>query len=869
MDHTTHSLDSDSAVADTAGNIPSRASSSSRRRGPSRESKPLPDGKKKKVGVNSWGQPIRGVNSYSTTVGTLTCNQILINYKKFTNVPDKFIHIVKTELELTFDLRRVANFSIMRRMNDAWKRYKSRLNKKYIKGKDPAKVKATPPPFVPKEVWVEFVDMCNSDAFQAQSKKNIENCNKVKVACTTGRTSMAVVRHNLVVERNVLDQDVGRADVFIKAHSKADETYQCPEMILFSNIGKMWLGEILNRWFVRKYSLGTCSTPEALKKLKKLVNNRIVPCLQFLESVGMNGAKDLNFVYSPLSMQLALSLLASGSKGETLKQTLSFLNFESLTDLNHVSSQLLYLVNSSIEEGPISSCIGGGEEVRSQVNKWAEKATNGLINSILPLGSITNQTRFVLANALYFKGIWDTKFDKSRTKYSKFYLLDGSFVKVPFMTNSYRQIIYSFSDFKVLRLCYKLSDDNNQLSMYIILPHKKDGLWNLVKKARSDPEFVKNHISDLYSYARTGKFMIPKFKISYGFEAKKALKEGGLNLPFSDVAELGGMVKGLLPNENLPSGTASRRMLKPEKLVDFVADHPFMFMVVERNVPDQDVGRADVFIKAHIKADETYQCPEMIEKLQENMNLYPDSNKIGLDDVLTKTLGKHKKGHMMAMGIDNTPSFVANAIHILEENKDLKATNNELKTMLLNMRKDLDDHIKKTLRKQSNLNRECKLNGSPEGIVAYVIVADVSPDAYCHNKQLGDGYYKIEIFNVINGDALLFRQDSFAKTMGDVALDYIGKRGSTVGVTKEKRIKYAKEILQREMLPHVGVGEYCETKKAYYFGYIIHRLLGMKGNTFALSRDSIIGQYSQFISQGDILGTDMVKIRQALKVEKG
>ncbi|KAK6919060.1 RNA polymerase Rpb2, domain 3 [Dillenia turbinata] len=58
-----------------------------------------------------------------------------------------------------------------------------------------------------------------------------------------------------------------------------------------------------------------------------------------------------------------------------------------------------------------------------------------------------------------------------------------------------------------------------------------------------------------------------------------------------------------------------------------------------------------------------------------------------------------------------------------------------------------------------------------------------------------------------------------------VALDYIGKRGSTVGVTREKRIKYAKEILQKEMLPHVGVGEYCETKKAYYFGYIIHRLL--------------------------------------------
>ncbi|KAF6169386.1 hypothetical protein GIB67_016556, partial [Kingdonia uniflora] len=220
MDHTVHSLNSDSAVADTAGNIPSRASSSSRRRGPSRGSKPLPDGKKKKVEVNSWGQPIRGVNSYSTTVETLTRNHIPINYKKFTSVPDEFIHIVKRKLE------RVANFSIMRRMNDAWKRHKSRLNKKYIKGKDPTK---------------------------AQSKKNTENCNKVNAPCTTGRTSMAIVRHNLVVERNARDEDVGRANVFIKAHTKADKTYQCPKIIeklqenmnLYPDLSKIGYDDVL------------------------------------------------------------------------------------------------------------------------------------------------------------------------------------------------------------------------------------------------------------------------------------------------------------------------------------------------------------------------------------------------------------------------------------------------------------------------------------------------------------------------------------------------------------------------------------------------------------------------------------------------
>jgi DNA-directed RNA polymerase II subunit RPB2 len=68
-------------------------------------------------------------------------------------------------------------------------------------------------------------------------------------------------------------------------------------------------------------------------------------------------------------------------------------------------------------------------------------------------------------------------------------------------------------------------------------------------------------------------------------------------------------------------------------------------------------------------------------------------------------------------------------------------------------------------------------------------------------------------------------EEAFVIQDQSVALDYIGKRGTTVGATREKRIKYAKEILQKEMLPHVGISQYCETKKAYFFGYIIHRLL--------------------------------------------
>uniref|UniRef100_A0A9J2PUR1 DNA-directed RNA polymerase subunit beta n=1 Tax=Ascaris lumbricoides TaxID=6252 RepID=A0A9J2PUR1_ASCLU len=67
--------------------------------------------------------------------------------------------------------------------------------------------------------------------------------------------------------------------------------------------------------------------------------------------------------------------------------------------------------------------------------------------------------------------------------------------------------------------------------------------------------------------------------------------------------------------------------------------------------------------------------------------------------------------------------------------------------------------------------------------------------------------------------------EAFVIQEQNVALNFIGARGAKPGVTKEQRIKYAKEILQKEMLPHVGISDFCETKKAYFIGYMVHRLL--------------------------------------------
>ena len=53
-----------------------------------------------------------------------------------------------------------------------------------------------------------------------------------------------------------------------------------------------------------------------------------------------------------------------------------------------------------------------------------------------------------------------------------------------------------------------------------------------------------------------------------------------------------------------------------------------------------------------------------------------------------------------------------------------------------------------------------------------------------------------------------------------MALNFIGSRGARQGVTREKRIKYAREILQKEMLPHIGISDFCETRKAYFLGWV-------------------------------------------------
>jgi DNA-directed RNA polymerase II subunit RPB2 len=70
-------------------------------------------------------------------------------------------------------------------------------------------------------------------------------------------------------------------------------------------------------------------------------------------------------------------------------------------------------------------------------------------------------------------------------------------------------------------------------------------------------------------------------------------------------------------------------------------------------------------------------------------------------------------------------------------------------------------------------------------------------------------------------------EEAFCVQDREVALDFIGKRGNRdqAGLGREKRVRVAKDILQKETLPHISQSEGSETRKAFFLGYMVHKLL--------------------------------------------
>ncbi|XP_059635597.1 serpin-Z10-like [Cornus florida] len=223
------------------------------------------------------------------------------------------------------------------------------------------------------------------------------------------------------------------------------------------------------------------------------------------------------------------------------------------------------------------------DEVKDEINTWAENETKGLIKDLV--SHLSSDLRIVLANALYFKGSWERKFDVSRTRNRDFHLLNGEKVSVPFMTSAYSQYFGSFDGFKLVKIPYQEGEDGRQFSMYIYLPNERDGLQNLVQELESNHWFLHN-LSNL-RLVQLSPFLIPKFKFTYDFDSEAIIKSLGLTRPFEPRGELT-EISSEVNEEGMEAAAAtmmglcgcSRYSVPPPKPT-FVADHPFVFMIME------------------------------------------------------------------------------------------------------------------------------------------------------------------------------------------------------------------------------------------------------------------------------------------------
>eukprot|EP00835_Amoeboradix_gromovi_P001397 NODE_63_length_25098_cov_0.440498.p1 type:complete len:1194 gc:universal NODE_63_length_25098_cov_0.440498:14088-10507(-) len=68
-------------------------------------------------------------------------------------------------------------------------------------------------------------------------------------------------------------------------------------------------------------------------------------------------------------------------------------------------------------------------------------------------------------------------------------------------------------------------------------------------------------------------------------------------------------------------------------------------------------------------------------------------------------------------------------------------------------------------------------------------------------------------------------EESFSIQDQHLAMDFIAKRGTVVGIDKQKRLRYTQDLLSNQVLPHIGTTSVEHARKGWFLGYMTHRML--------------------------------------------
>lgn len=334
-----------------------------------------------------------------------------------------------------------------------------------------------------------------------------------------------------------------------------------------------------------------------------------------------------NFMVSPLSLSMALSMVATGGEGDTRAEILNALGFGNadIEAVNRLNSRLITELpgvdratklsiansiwfdktlnvkpsfleaNATVYNAEMFNTDLGSSAAKDAINSWVSDKTNGLIPTLLNEAP-KEGTSMALINALYFKGSWAEPFNKKLTNRETFHSADGSARPVDMMhvTNLSCTVAHDDAGATWLHLPYGKS---RSFEMVLILPDSENAeALESYMTGLSGTSFAENLTT---SWSCNAKISLPKFEIESGHDLMGTLEALGIHAALSQKADF-----SRISDEALCIGSALQRTLikvdeegteaaavtnigmdvtspGPVEVEEFVFDRPFAFVIRE------------------------------------------------------------------------------------------------------------------------------------------------------------------------------------------------------------------------------------------------------------------------------------------------
>lgn len=347
-----------------------------------------------------------------------------------------------------------------------------------------------------------------------------------------------------------------------------------------------------------------------------------------------------NFVCSPYSVAIALTMTRNGARGRTADEMDRVLHAPELRVLDdgvnaltrHVeglahertrddgtdASVLLDVANSLWGQqdltweqdflDALAEDFGAGmrlvdykrdaETARLAINAWTGERTHDRIPELVPGGVLDVDTRLVLVNAIYLKAPWVAPFTKNGTSDASFTRDDGSTVTVPMMSSDFLGPVgYATGDgWQAVDLPY----DGGDLAMAVVVPDA--GRFGEVEQSL-DGVLLRSLLGGFRP--TTVKLRLPRWTFRTQVSLAEVLATLGMPTAFSDDADFTGMttderlcIDAVLHEAFVAvdeAGTEAaaatavvmRGVSAMRTSVDLTVDRPFLFVIhdVEMGTP--------------------------------------------------------------------------------------------------------------------------------------------------------------------------------------------------------------------------------------------------------------------------------------------